>query len=206
MELNLSLSKCNIMAEGFRFMPLGLVRCMKHIWCQSWACRSWHGYDWVPRLSKRRSEKRLRTTRNLFRTACSGDGRRERERKHKAPRRKKQEKKKPKTRKTKCGAPRKRKRKKKKHNCRHKAPRKKRKEKKKEKKEKKQLNSKKKKRHVKKEKKARKSKKKVFAHCMALSLCCQLIFGVVKKEFKLIIMVKAWVLMTRAFLEEYNWK
>ena len=33
-----------------------------------------------------------------------------------------------------------------------------------------------------------------------LSLC-QLIFGFVKKEFKLIIMVKALVLMTRAFLE-----
>ena len=47
----------------------------------------------------------------------------------------------------------------------------------------------------------RKSKKKVFAHCITLSLWCQLIFGFVKKEFKLIIMVKAWVLMTRAFLE-----
>ena len=43
-------------------------------------------------------------------------------------------------------------------------------------------------------------KKKVFAHCVSLSLC-QLIFGFVKKEFKLIIMVKALVLMTRAFLE-----
>ena len=43
-------------------------------------------------------------------------------------------------------------------------------------------------------------KKKVFAHCVTLSLC-QLIFGFVKKEFELIIMVKALVLITRAFLE-----
>ena len=50
-------------------------------------------------------------------------------------------------------------------------------------------------------KRKEKGKKKVFAHCVTLSLCCRLIFGFVKKEFKLIIIVKALVLMTRAFLQ-----
>ena len=38
-------------------------------------------------------------------------------------------------------------------------------------------------------------------HVQILLFLCQLIFGFVKKEFKLIIMVKALVLMTKAFLE-----
>ena len=48
-------------------------------------CRLWHGYELGPRESKRQSEKQLRI-RNLFQTACSGDGRRERQ--HNAPRKK----------------------------------------------------------------------------------------------------------------------
>ena len=55
-------------------------------------CHSWNDYELGPRESKRRSGKRLRTIRNLFRTACSGDGRRERKHTH-TP--KKEKKKKP---------------------------------------------------------------------------------------------------------------
>ena len=73
-----------------------------YIWCQSWAYPyQGYGYDWVFKETIR-----LRTIRNLFRAACSGDG--GGERKRKAPRKKKQEKSStPKTSQKKCGTPQK---------------------------------------------------------------------------------------------------
>ena len=58
----------------------------------------------------------------------------------------------------------------------------------------------------KKEKKQEQSKRKEKETVSKLLIqillsLCQLIFGFMKKEFKLIIMVKALVLMARAFLE-----
>ena len=49
----------NIPCKFHIFMYMAMVHI--YIWCQSWACRTWHCSDWVPSVSNRRSEKRLRT-------------------------------------------------------------------------------------------------------------------------------------------------
>ena len=111
-----------------------------------------------------------------------------REKKHKAPRRKKQEKARHRKQEKNKMRKRKRKRKKKKHNCRHKAPRRKKKNSSTQKNKKtkqarrkgkeKEGEQKMKKKVCNQWVKKKRHEKKVFAHCVTLSLC-QLIFGFV---------------------------